>query len=99
MPLGPFTVIFAELGGGILTCVHTRDKRTSRMMIFPFADVINRVIDDNPAVLESVVLRDLRQGHCPPAVDRTMRPFLVAAVEIDAQPVAEQSAVGRDVKS
>ncbi len=32
-----------------------------------------------------------------PAVDRTMRPFRVAAIEVDAQPAAEAGAVGRDV--
>src|SRR5689334_16368875 len=59
MPLGEPAVVLAELRRGVLAAVQARDEGAARMVVLPLGEVVDLAADDDPAVVERGVLREL----------------------------------------
>ncbi len=63
MARGCLAVEVTEFSRGILACVQPRHEGPSRMAVLPLGEVINLAVNDDPAVLEGVVLLEFLSGH------------------------------------
>src|SRR5689334_17526636 len=57
--LGEPAVVFAELRRGVLTAVHAGHERPARVVVLPLGEVVDLAADDDPAIVERRVLREL----------------------------------------
>lgn len=50
------TVIVAKLTGCVFASVHPSDEGAARMMVFPFANIVDLAADDDRAIIKRAVL-------------------------------------------
>src|SRR6476659_6226899 len=65
--LGEPAVVLAELRRGVLAAVHARDEGPARVVVLPLGEVVDFAADDDPAVVEGRVLRELLARDGPVA--------------------------------
>jgi hypothetical protein len=59
VPLREPAVVFAELRRGVLAAVDAGHERPARVVVLPLGEVVDLASDDDPAVVERRVLREL----------------------------------------
>src|SRR5205807_6903354 len=73
VPLGEPAVELAELRRGVLSAVHAGDEGPAGVVVLPLGEVVDLAADDDPAVVERRVLRELLARDGPVAGPRLRR--------------------------